>query len=80
MRVCKCCNVIDDEVHFLIHCKLHIEGREKMFRDISDTCSKFSQLSDRAKMYYLLNIEGNLLISVSKFCEEAFAKRANTLD
>ena len=51
-RLCPVCYTIEDEVHFLINCKLYEPERQRIFLMISDKKQNFQSLNDVEKIYF----------------------------
>ena len=49
-----CADMLEDEIHCLMSCKLNIDEREKLFSKISEYNKTFNRLNDKAKFIYLL--------------------------
>ncbi len=54
-RLCKTCNVLEDEIHFIIKCKINEYIRESLFTAINKENVLFKVMSDEQKMVHLLN-------------------------
>ena len=67
-----CKFIVEDEVHFLLHCKQHEKLRSELFSKIDEP--SFSALTDRLKVKYLLTCE-NIARVVGQFIKDAFDKR-----
>ena len=76
-RLCNVCNIVDNEVHFLLHCKIHVEIRKNLISEVIDSCKHFVHLSDIDKVSFLLNSEGEVLVKCANFCKAAFEQREN---
>ena len=63
---------VEDEVHFMLHCKQYEKLRSDLYSKID--MPGFSQLTDRLKLKYLLTCE-NLARIVGQFVKDAFDKR-----
>ena len=75
-RLCHVCNIVEDELHFLIKCSLFDEERTILFSKISEILPNFISLADPNKFVFLLtNIEEKILTWVGKFIYESFNKR-----
>ena len=61
--ICNLCkNNIEDEVHFLITCPLLEKFREPYIKNIKETYTNFSLLSDENKLIWLLSSEDKQII------------------
>ena len=52
--MCKYCNVVDDEDHFVLKCTKNETIRKALFDDIKLDFDQFSELSDDLKLYFML--------------------------
>ena len=64
--------IVEDEVHFLLHCQQHEKLRSEMYSKIA--VPSLSDLTDRLKVKYLLTCE-NIARNVGQFVKDAFDKR-----
>ena len=64
--------IVEDEVHFLLHCQQHEKLRSEMYSKIA--VPSLSDLTDRLKVKYLLTCE-NIARDVGQFVKDAFDKR-----
>lgn len=72
-RICKNCTLseIEDETHFLTRCTKFSHDRGVLFNLISSRVNQFSNLSDKDKLFWLLNCENaEILNSVGRFLYE----------
>ena len=75
-RSCNVCHVIEDELHFLVDCKMHESERNILFNRISISYSKFTSFNRIEKFKFLLTkSDPQLLTWVGKFIHNAFEKR-----
>ena len=80
-RLCKICNVIESEMHFLLHCKLYNSAREQLMKDILELYPIFNQFSDEDKMAFALSYnDPQILTLTSKFIFHAFEIRNHSLE
>lgn len=80
-RLCKTCNVIEDETHFLLHCLLYKDEREIYFANVSDSYPLFNELSDENKFIFLLSFnDPQILTWTAKFIFYSFQTRNHTID
>ena len=70
--VTNCEPVVEDELHFLLHCKQYEKLRSDMLSNVD--LPGFSQLTDRLKLKYLLTCE-NLARVVGQYIINAFDRR-----
>jgi superfamily II helicase len=69
-RICKNCanQEIEDETHFLTRCQKFSGERDDLFNSISIKVKIFTNLSDKTKLFCLLNCENQeILNSVGRF-------------
>ena len=69
--LCKKCNKVGDEIHFLIECKLYDSVRKKFF---SDNIS-IGGNTRHTFMYCLNNKDKNFILNVAKFTTACFKLR-----
>ena len=67
-RLCPVCYTIEDEVHFLINCKLYEPERQRLFLMINEKKQNFPSLNDVEKCTFLLsNPDNQLIVWIGKF-------------
>ena len=76
-RLCKKCNTVEDEIHFLIECKLYDSVRKKFFSD-SNIISIDGNTRDTF-IYCLNNKDKNFILNVAKFYDSLFRTKENFL-
>ena len=54
-RLCKICNVIENEEHFVLHCKINKKIRDDLFKTLENENEKFKNMDNDKKLVYLLN-------------------------
>ena len=75
-RLCHECKEIDDEIHFLIHCKLNNTERTKLFEKVSYSIPVFATLNSMDKFICLLrSSDAAVLKSLGKFIHRSFLSR-----
>ena len=75
-RLCPQCNVIEDEIHFVMFCKINSEERKQLFDKINGTDSSFQLKPTREKFLFLLkSIDHQVLNWFGKFLHVSFDKR-----
>ena len=75
-RLCHRCGVIEDELHFLLNCRLYDADRHTLFDKILGIHPNFTSLADPNKFVFLLsNKEARILTWVGKFIYDSFNKR-----
>ena len=76
-RLCPVCYTIEDEVHFLINCKLYEPERQRLFLMINEKKQNFQSLNDVEKFTFLLsNPDNQLLVWIGKFIYKCFQTRS----
>ena len=75
-RVCCTCNVIEDERHFLLHCKINYTERMQLYQKIVLNYPEFSTLNDNDKFNFFLNNECKQYLTwLGKFLFHSFEIR-----
>ena len=75
-RLCKFCQVIEDEEHFLIRFKMYTTERENMYNSLLSTGYDIRHLSDEEQFVFLLtHNDPHHLQKLSKFVDVCFNKR-----
>ena len=75
-RICKYCNVLEDEKHFLLQCPLYADLRNLLFIHIERRYPNFSSMTLDDKFIYILqNQDSQILTWLGKFLYRAFKKR-----
>ena len=81
-RLCSKCNVVEDEMHFLLHCTRNIEIRKIYFeKNKTESCSiGFETLSDKEKINFMLNPSTlQQVTNTGSFLKQSLALRAGDL-
>ena len=65
-RLCPVCYTIEDEVHFLINCKLYEPERQRLLLMINEKKLNFQSLNDVAKIYFSAVEPGQLTYSLDR--------------
>jgi hypothetical protein len=67
-RICKNCTnqEIEDETHFLTRCQKFSGERDDLFNSISAKVKYFTNLSDKNKLFWLLNCENQEILNCWK--------------
>ena len=55
LRLCKTCNKIEDEDHFILECTINSQLRTDLFEILANENPNFMQFSSVQKLIYLLN-------------------------
>ena len=72
-RICKLCNVIEDEQHFLIVCHMYSKEQEQLFLSTSLDYENFFQLDSNGKFIFLMSITDDYhLTKLAKFIASCF--------
>ena len=75
-RLCHTCNIIEDEIHFLVGCRLYADEREKLFVEILNSFPEFQNMDDFGKFVFMLSYpDPKLLTIVGKFIHNCFQLR-----
>ena len=77
-RLCKLCNSgnIEDQIHFLFHCKLYDVQREELFIKARNVVDRWDNLSDIVKLKFLFQ---DMTRTLGKFVKNIFLLRRNKL-
>jgi len=77
-RICTlCCSrEVENEKHFLLHCKLYEDERSDLLKKVANVCNNFTELSDDEKLIFLMNRMEKV---TCKFIYQIFEKRKHTL-
>ena len=71
-------NVVEDEIHVLLHCPLYIDIRQQLFIKSSQHFANFYNVDDVEKIRILLNVETIVNFS-AKTCFQMLEKSRNKL-
>ena len=75
-RLCTLCQSVEDEIHFLFHCRLYTENRIILFDKINQYSPGFAGLNQNAKLIFLFtNQSSSILTWLGKFIYDSFIKR-----
>ncbi len=77
-RICVLCKSgdIENEKHFLFKCSLYENERAMLYKKADEKCPDFKELNENDKIHILMT---QLVSPTSKFVQDAFIKRRNTL-
>ena len=76
-RRCPECNVIENELHFLLECTINQDERLELFDKIRNMDSYFSALHSENEFVYLMNTKNERIMKwFSKFVYSSFDKRS----
>ena len=77
-RLCPVCYTIEDEVHFLINCKLYEPEWQLLFLMINEKKQNLQSLNDIEKLTFLLsNWDNQLIVWIGKFIYKCFQARSD---
>ena len=77
LRLCVICQEVEDEKHFLIHCKMYEDKRKMLFNKIGEINPIFNQLNSHQKFVYLMtNTKEQQVTWIAKFVHDAMYERA----
>ena len=77
-RLCKICNVQEDEIHFVMDCVMNVSERNTLLYNITADYSSFENLDKISKFKYLFYTENaQHLTWLGKFLHKSFIKRTN---
>ena len=75
-RLCPYCEVLEDEQHFLLHCRLYHALRNELYAQIESYKPEFRSMSDRQKFVFLLcNDDAFVLSWLGRFIYGSFEVR-----
>ena len=75
-RLCKTCNVLDDEFHFVFHCNNNAEERKILFSKIRSELTHFMTLATEAKLTFICKTDNpKILTWFGKFLFDSFQIR-----
>ena len=75
-RLCKTCKVLEDEMHFLLHCSLYKTSREILIGKVADQYPLFNELSHEDKFTFLLSYnDPQILTWTAKFIHDSLQTR-----
>ena len=77
-RLCDTCRVVDDEMHFFLHCKLNEIERNTLYSKLSEKHPGFYNFDDSEKCITMMTSEcSQILTWVGKFIYCSFENRKN---
>ena len=74
-RICKICNVLDDEEHFFFHCRINNNIRQTFFENINNHVTDFNQLDSPSKLKKILDPDISILSSVVDYIKRSIELR-----
>ena len=76
-RLCPLCNAVEDEIHFLVNCKVYEAERLRFLRKIMTKIRNFNELDDVEKLILLMSSEDNQIVTwTGKFICKSFNIRS----
>ena len=79
-RICRTCNVIEDEIHFLLNCVEYVKMRDDFYAKVKNRYVDFIGLNDNEKYSFLMtNAEPYILVWLGKSIYHIFIKRNEIL-
>ena len=63
-RLCHTCNIMEDESHFLVGCRLYAGEREKLFVVILNSFPEFQNMDDFGNFVFMLSYPDPKLLTV----------------
>ena len=78
-RICSLCNenLVEDELHFLLYCKLYKKERKTFFAEVQRDDKNFMQKDDNVKLNILMDV--GYIKQTAKFLYTCFSKRRSVL-
>ena len=70
-RLCKFCQVLDDESHFFLFCNNNRNPRTTLFASIMRVNPNFMQLETNEQLIYILNLQPELLTNICTFIKQS---------
>ena len=76
LRLCKYCNVIEDEVHFVTDCQCNVNERNILYENVNNLYPNFQSLSNNQKFIFIMQNENSTVLTwFGKFIHKSFIKR-----
>ena len=80
-RLCKFCEVVEDELHFIVSCDLFETERETLFEACRNSSALFEGMADEMKLIFILTNEDTVIESrLGNFVYNSFRKRSIELE
>ena len=77
-RLCRICNVLEDEFHFVTKCKLFCFNRNQLYDKIRSIYPAFEDLEDNARFIFLMTNNNDAInIWFGKYVYASFIRRRN---
>ena len=81
MRICPLCLLeVEDEMHFLIRCKIHEPLRKPIFAQCTESTPQFKHYSAEEKFIYIMTNSSMMMGNVSRLLDGALGDRDIYLD
>ena len=81
MRICPLCQLeVEDEIHFLIDCKVHEPLRKPIFAQCTESTPQFKDYSAEEKFIYIMTNSCMMMGNVSRLIDGALGDRDIYLD
>ena len=75
-RICRTCNVTEDEIHFLLNCVEYGKMQDNFYAKVKNRYVDFIGLNDNEKYSFLMtNADPYILVWLGKFIYHIFIKR-----
>ena len=78
-RVCHHCNILEDEMHYLLHCPLYSRNRRDLYQQFEDILNINPQDLEDAEIFFLLLNITKMVKPTTTFIQEAYEVRKNSL-
>jgi len=65
-RKCNTCMEVEDEIHFMMRCKLYDKERKILMNMIEETAPNSTNLDEKSKFIFLMSSEGEIVKQVAK--------------
>ena len=66
-RLCSECQIVDDEKHLFLNCKLNKQLRDILFNHINASYNSFMNSSPDEKLRFVLKYENDILTEICDF-------------
>ena len=75
-RLCRACQKVEDEFHFMMECKSNSDLRQTFINKPTTRCPNFADLSQREQFVYMFTNEYNMSLTwLGKFIYKSFQRR-----
>ena len=80
-RLCHVCQCVEDEIHFMLDCRINNDERAHFFTKVTRAYPEFESLSNIEKCDFVLSNQDNQLMTwAGKFIYKSFARRSEILN